>query len=48
MSDPKIRDEKSDGEAKEQTKEYPPAKIVFPALAAIWLAFFLVALVGTP
>lgn len=26
--------------------EYPPFKIVLPAMAAIWLAFFVVALVG--
>ena len=27
-------------------KEYPPLKVVLPAMAAIWLAFFLVALVS--
>jgi len=26
--------------------EYPPFKIVLPAMAAIWLAFFVVALVS--
>jgi hypothetical protein len=28
-------------------KTYPPFKIVLPAMAAIWLAFFVVALVRT-
>jgi hypothetical protein len=28
-------------------KTYPPFKIVLPAMAAIWLAFFVVALVST-
>ena len=29
----------------EEQRQYPPFKIVLPAMAAIWLAFFLVALV---
>lgn len=28
--------------------KYPPPKIVFPAMAAIWLAFFVVALARVP
>lgn len=28
--------------------EYPPFKVVLPAMAAIWLAFFVVALVNIP
>lgn len=30
---------------KQDTGQYPPRKVVLPAMAAIWLAFFLVALV---
>lgn len=32
----------------EPQKEYPPTKILLPAMAAIWLAVFLVALVMGP
>lgn len=31
-------------QAEDSQKEYPPTKIVLPAIAAIWLAVFLVAL----
>lgn len=30
---------------KQDNGQYPPRKVVLPAMAAIWLAFFLVALV---
>jgi hypothetical protein len=32
---------------KRDETSYPPFKKVLPAMAAIWLAFFVVALVGT-
>jgi len=38
-------DEKQNPEKSQDEKQYPPAKVVLPAMAAIWLAFFLVALV---
>ena len=40
------QDEKNQSEEAENEKEYPPFKIVLPAMAAIWMAFFLVALVS--
>jgi hypothetical protein len=42
---------KFDRQPSEHTEDddtkYSPSKIVFPAMAAIWLAFFVVALVST-
>ena len=46
MTDTKMLDEKPAEKKAQDVKEYPPLKIVLPAMAAIWLAFFLVALVG--
>lgn len=39
--------EKHEPETSRAAKEYPPLKIVLPAMGALWLAFFLVALVRT-
>lgn len=44
MEDKEIK-ESQDAEQAQPEKEYPPKKIVLPAMAAIWLAVFLVALV---
>ena len=44
--DEEHQDEGKKAEEAENEKEYPPFKIVLPAMAALWMAFFLVALVS--
>jgi hypothetical protein len=43
-TEPKLE---SEVQPEDNDSNYPPFKIVFPAMAAIWLAFFVVALVST-
>lgn len=47
MTDNKIiKDEDRESQHDEDETEYPPTKKVLPVMAAIWLAFFVVALVN--
>jgi hypothetical protein len=41
------KDREQDVQPTNDETSYPPFKIVLPAMAAIWLAFFVVALVST-
>lgn len=45
MTDDKTVEENRDSGGTQDAKEYPSSKVVLPTMAAIWLAFFLVALV---
>jgi hypothetical protein len=49
MSESKqFMEDKKDSAEKQDERQYPPLKIVLPAMVAIWLAFFVVALVRNP
>jgi hypothetical protein len=45
-SDRPSNEKLGDEHSSEHETEYPPLKILLPAMAAIWLAFFVVALVS--
>lgn len=46
MSEPSPLDKRENGPQEDGDREYPPLKVVLPTMAAIWLAFFVVALVS--